>query len=189
MPRWPEVLLKLKMKILLIFGHKNQGFILSKDSLARCRVAKEVYRQGDKIICLGGLFSPQQNGVAVSNAMKLWLTECGIPAEEITEENKSLTTIDNVVRVLPLLPLNSENKIFGITSEYHVCRTEIIWEIVTNRPIKMLPAEGKSSWHRYLVEAIGILVAILWSLNFRFPEMLFRKLARSHGKKNRPYDY
>lgn len=176
-------------KILIIFGHENQGFNLSGDSMARCQKAKEVYQELkiDLIICSGGLFSPKQEGIAVSRVMKTWLTVNGIPAEKIIEENESLTTIDNVVKTLRLLPpssLISEIELFGITSEYHALRVEVVWEIIVGKRIKIFLAESKKSFKRSIVEAAGILVAMSWGFGWKFPEMIFRKLFRSRGKKN-----
>lgn len=163
--------------ILIIHGHENEGLTLSFDAESRCRKAIEIIcsdQPFDQIICTGGIFSPKQQGVTIAAAMARRIRE-EIVNIEIEEENESLTTIDNCQKVIQMV--GKDNNFFVISSDYHNLRTIIIWDLA-NQKIKFLPALGQKSLKKYLVEVVGIAVAICWGFGFKWPEMFFRKKAR-----------
>lgn len=111
-------------RILIIHGHENDGKRLSEDAKARCRLADNIaygygYPEGplppydespvSEIIFSGGLFSKNQNGIPNSQAMKNYLEMIRLSCFHdsvrplLTEESKSLTTIDNVEKIIPMI--------------------------------------------------------------------------------------
>ena len=163
--------------ILVVHGHQNQGWNLSYDAEARCRKAIELIRSDqpfDRIICSGGLFSPEQQGVTIAAAMAQRIRE-EIVNIDIEEEGESLTTIDNCEKVIQMV--GKDNNIFVISSDYHALRTMVIWDLA-GKKIKFVSALGRKTVKKYIVEVIGIAVAICWGLGLKWPEMYFRQKAR-----------
>lgn len=168
-------------KIVIIHGHTNFGMSLSEDSWRRCGEALEFTESNivSKLICTGGIFSKDQKGVAISSAMKDWF-KFRVNADEtvIEEESESLTTIDNCLKVIPML---KDEKIYVVSSDYHAFRVKLIWRLIGKREIVFLGAEStnKISKEKIIVEIIGIAVALFWVIGFKWPEMYFRKKART----------
>ncbi len=163
--------------ILIIHGHENEGWALSFDAESRCRKAIEIICSNqpfDRVICTGGLFSPKQQGITIAAAMARHIRE-RIVNIDIEEEGESLTTIDNCEKVIQMV--GKDNNLFVVSSDYHALRTIIIWDMA-GKEIKFVSAPGQKTVKKYLVEIVGIAVAICWGFRFKWPEMLFRKRAR-----------
>ncbi len=163
--------------ILVVHGHENEGLTLSFDAESRCRKAIDLIRSDqpfDRVICTGGLFSPKQQGVTIAAAMACRIRE-NIVNIDIEEEDESLTTIDNCEKVIQMV--GKDNNFFIVSSDYHALRTIIIWDLA-DKKIRFVSAPGQRSVKKYLVEVVGIVVAICWGFGFKWPEMSFRKRAR-----------
>ena len=94
---------------------------------------------------------------------------------DIEEEGESLTTIDNCEKVIQMV--GKDNNFFVISSDYHALRTMVIWDLA-GKKIKFVSALGRKTVKKYIVEVIGIAVAICWGLGLKWPEMYFRQKAR-----------
>ncbi len=166
---------------MIIHGHTNNGTSLSEDSWRRCGKALGFIESNlvSKVICTGGIFSKSQNGVAISSAMKNWF-KFKVNANEtiLEEESESLTTIDNCLKVIPKL---KDEKVYVVSSDYHAFRVKLIWRLIGKREIVFLSAEStnKISKEKIFVEIIGVAVMLLWVIGIKWPEMYFRKKART----------
>ena len=164
--------------ILIVHGHENQGWTLSSDAESRCRKAIEIVRSDqpfDRVICTGGLFSQGQQGTTIAAAMAHRIRE-EIVNINIEEEGESLTTINNCEKIIQIV--GKDNNFFVISSDYHALRTMIIWDLLADKKIKFVSALGQKTIKKYLIELVGIAVAICWGFDFKWPEMFFRRRAR-----------
>lgn len=165
------------LKTLVIHGNANQGIRLSPDSLDRANFAIKLLATGSfsKIIATGGLFEKNQGTTPVAEALNLYLKEkISVPIET---EPKSLTTIHNVELLREIL---NNDSVVVVTSDYHVARTKLIWRLIGKKKVEVMgaPSTFKVTFRKKTVELFGIMVALLYWANIKFPEMFFRKTAR-----------
>lgn len=157
---------------IVIHGHQNYGYALSKDSQARCDKALEFFSTRllswkDCIYCTGGLFNDKQQGVPVSVAMKRYLEFLGCPVHIFTEE-VSITSIHNV-EVLSFLP-----EATVISSWYHIPRLKMIWKMNRTKT-QFVGAPCSWTFKRFFLELLGIYTFVLYALGFKNRELNFRK--------------
>lgn len=159
---------------IVIHGEMNYGYALTKDLQARCDKALELFNTpmrswNDKIICSGGLFHPNQQGVPVSVAMKHYLEYIGCDVPIYTEK-RSITSIHNIERVdawkLP--------HAIVISSWYHIPRLWLIWKM-SKTEVRFVGAPCSFTLKRFFLELLGIYTFILYALGFKSRELDFRK--------------
>ncbi|NTU98826.1 DUF218 domain-containing protein, partial [Candidatus Falkowbacteria bacterium] len=125
--------------------------------------------------CSGGLFDSTQGSTEVAIAMKHWLRYVQ-PDLTVEVEKESLTTIDNILKIQPLI---QGEKIVVVSSGYHSLRTKLAWKLIGRTKIDFVPAAGGVTMQKLIIEAIGCLVVLCWCLGFEWPERYFRKKARN----------
>ena len=124
------------MKYIVVLGHKldNDGK-LSSDAIHRLTTAINVfnYFSGDKFIVSGGNSAnrSRNNNSNIVNlpteafCMKRFLQRNGIDGDHIITEDKSISTVDNIINIHKILP-NHKVNIFIISSDYHIPRVKLI---------------------------------------------------------------
>lgn len=167
------------MKIIVVHGNGNQGYALSQDSVDRCREAISLYYSigADRVICSGGLFSLNQKGVGIGLALNSWFINHGLNPTAIVIEDSSLTTIHNVEMVSKMV--SGDDIIYAVSSNYHSGRVNAAWKLIGKRKIIFVPAASRITVRKILVEAIGILVLIVYRYGWKFPELFYRQTRRS----------
>jgi uncharacterized SAM-binding protein YcdF (DUF218 family) len=78
---------------------------LDEDTLARCRYAAELYRQGPAcpVLVSGGKVDPGMPGPPMGQAMAAYLRELGVRAADLIVEDTSRSTFENAVESAKLL--------------------------------------------------------------------------------------
>lgn len=158
------------MKYIVIHGEINKGWELSNDLKLRCDTARDL-RIFEKIICSGGIFKESQQGIAVSSAMRVYL---GLT--DVLVENESITSIDNVERLLPYF--KDTDEITVVTSKYHVLRMKFIWKYIGKRNVTLIGSPSSFTLKRMFLELLGLYSALLYAVGFTGREMRFRKKCR-----------
>lgn len=167
------------MKVIIVHGCGNCGFVLDGDSTDRIKKTLELLRMGsyDTIIVTGGIFKESQKNISVAHAMKHTLENCWVTEESIKVGAQSLTTIDNVEKISSLI--NNEDDLTVVTSNYHVFRTQLIWLLVGKRNVKVIGANSKITLKKLFIEVVGIGITIAYAINFKWPELYFRAKVRT----------
>lgn len=157
------------MKYIIIHGHNNFGLTLTDDLYRRCNKALSI--TADAIYCSGGIFFNSQNNIPVSVAMKKYLT--GATSLPITTEEYSVTTIENVERLLPYF--NSSDELVIISSWYHLPRLFIVWKTLGKHlSTSFIGSSARFSIKRLFLEILGIYSVLLYISGFTKRELDFR---------------
>ena len=142
------------------------GLIGSSDRLWK---AARLYRRGaaPRIIVTGGVFSALETGSEVSEtaAMRMFLTDLGVPGEAIIEESKALNTLENIAFVRRIV---GDKPVALVTSAYHMPRAMRIAKRgglnAAAFPDEWIYAGGGDPWDDYLpsMNAMSISGLALW---------------------------
>lgn len=167
------------MEYIIIHGELNRKWQLSEELKRRCDYALVAAPQNNSVIvcCTGGTFSKEQEGIPVSVAMRRYLKNSNIHLR-VFVEGHSLTTIDNVEKLIPkLLP---SDKITVITSTYHVPRTKLIWSLLGRKlHVVVKGAPSKLTFLKFATEVAAIAITLLYAFHFKGLELWFRKKHRN----------
>lgn len=186
--------------VIVVHGESNIGLQLKMDTRSRCDRTYQLFLEHKTcvqyIICTGGLFEPNQQGVAVSLAMQDYLISLGVPKKMIVCETASRTTIENVELSKSLFDPNIH--LLVVTSDYHLNRTKRSWLLQGGRNVDnltmypaptpdlspaKLPKGEKTLAQKRQVEKIGLIIVWLYWLHFRWPDELMRT-KRSNSLKS-----
>ena len=131
----------MKKKILVVLGSPNspEGE-LSAISKSRLDYCKSIFTKGNLIICTGG-WGPQFNTAEHSHAhyAKRHLIENGLFEEDFFEPALSKHTVDDAVKLIPILTDFKNPSLTIITSDYHLERVELIFkDILKDYPLKFV---------------------------------------------------
>ncbi len=98
--------------------------VLDDDSLKRCLLAVEVYRQGEAmpIVVSGGKPYASFPGPDCASAMRDFLLQLGVKDSDILVERLSTTTYENAVECRKLLAERKMDKIILVTNASHLVR-------------------------------------------------------------------
>lgn len=168
------------MGTVVIHSNLNEGMNLSDESIKRCQVFLEHQHAfgRDRIICTGGVFVPEQQGVKHTTACKKWLKDNCFPYNVGTiDEVDTVTTLNDVEESIKLI--NPGEEIFVITSNYHILRTWLIWKLIGKKSVIMMSAPAKVTIKKLFTEAVGIIVVLCYWVGIKFPELYFRKSSRT----------
>lgn len=171
-----------RQRLFVIFSFHNIGISLDRESKARCDCAIKETKDDDYIIIPGGLFKKNQLGVPVSRAMFDYLKKHGKPMEKIFPEVFSRTTIENVENIKAYFGpiLGKSDEIYLITSTFHAARAKFIWKTIIGGEAKVLTCGSSFPGIRFaIMELLGFAVAILYGIHLKFPEKIFRSIART----------
>ena len=122
--------------IVVLSGHLNEVYqesdmVLGEDSLYRCLKAIRLYQLGPPcpIIVSGGKVLKSDPGLSLAEAMRDFLLEQGIPAEDIILESESRSTYENAVYSAELIrEHNIEAPIMLVTDAIHLPRSALCFK-------------------------------------------------------------
>jgi uncharacterized SAM-binding protein YcdF (DUF218 family) len=92
------------------------------DNADRIWQAARLWRRGaaPRIIVSGGTFSPGNEAATTeAEAMRVFLLDLGVPSEAITDEGKSINTIENIRNVKAIV---GDGRVALVTSAFHMPR-------------------------------------------------------------------
>jgi uncharacterized SAM-binding protein YcdF (DUF218 family) len=112
---------------------------LGETTLTRCTHALKLYRHAGRcqIVVSGGKVDWSEPGLTLGDAMRDYLLECGVAAEDIAVENGSSSTFENAVKTRRLLDRNPHGRVFLVTSATHMWRSEACFR---RQGVEVLPA-------------------------------------------------
>lgn len=177
----------MSSKVILVFGERNRGHRLSEESHQRLIKALQIYEQGDVIVLMGGLFSEQQYGVTVAEAMKVYIERCvkKVSQSDIFIEGESLTTIQNIFFACQKFTATMEDgkkqKVI-VSSAYHVPRCWLVCALIGGFCPKIY-ASGSVlrglNFKTVATEIVGIFATITYAMGIGFLEKYVRR--KRHG--------
>jgi uncharacterized SAM-binding protein YcdF (DUF218 family) len=129
----PEVVAPDAGDILVVLGGSHvleddagERIRLGSTTLARCTYALQLYRQAGRcrIVLSGGKVDRSEPGPSLAEAMRDYLLQCGVAAEDLLVEDRSSTTYENALFTRELLAEQSQQRVFLVTSASHMWRSE-----------------------------------------------------------------
>ncbi len=131
--------------VLVVLGSPNSpSGVLSDLSLSRLDYSLTQYRNGVKILCTGGWgqhFNVSTNSHA--SYAKKYLINKGVQEKDLLESALSKNTVDDAVKIKPIVSIFSNVKLTVITSDYHLERVTLIFkEILKNYKITFVGVES-----------------------------------------------
>ena len=112
---------------IIVLGAKVNGTEVSKTLKLRLDKAIEYYNKHKdiNIIVSGG--QGNNEGITEALAMKNYLVSNGVNINNIIEENKATTTLENIMYSKKILDnMNHKGKVLIVTSDYHLLRGRFI---------------------------------------------------------------
>lgn len=115
-----------KSDCIIVLGCKVYGTVPSPFLASRLEHAIELYKQGygNYIIVSGGKGSGES--ISEAEAMKRYLVSKGIKTSYIIEENKSMTTMENISNSQKLMERNNLKTALIVSNKYHLKRASLI---------------------------------------------------------------
>lgn len=174
--------------IFIVHGHSNEGYRPDEESRARCDLALRLADESSIIILTGGLFDKKQLNVPCCTAMSDYINweirdnkDC---IKKILVENHSRTTIENAEEIIENFMPNcfcKDDNITIITSSFHKNRITLIWKRLLKDYVlvETCPVSKLTYFKNLPTEMIGMIIAELYFLGIKFPEILFRKIFRN----------
>ncbi|MEC3908704.1 YdcF family protein [Tamlana sp. 2201CG12-4] len=117
-------------RILIALGAPNSpSGILSEISISRLDYVLKQYSKGTKVLCTGG-WGQHFNIAANSHAFyaKQYLIKKGVREEDFLEPALSQNTVDDAVKIKPIISGALNPKLTIITSDYHLERVTLIFK-------------------------------------------------------------
>ena len=133
----------MSRKILIALGAPNspEGK-LSKISISRLDSCVELYEPGDMVLCTGGWgkhFNTSKEAHAVY--AQQYLLSCGLPEDCFLPHALSGNTVEDAVKILPVIDGFGHVDLTVITSDYHLERVKLIFdEILSTYRIRYVGA-------------------------------------------------
>jgi uncharacterized SAM-binding protein YcdF (DUF218 family) len=124
----------MKKEVLIILGSPNSpSGKLSDISISRLNYCVKLYQTGNLILCTGG-WGEHFNKSKKSHAAfaKQYLIENGLLEEDFLEFALSGNTVDDAVKIKPIISKLESVKLTVITSDYHLNRVKIIFNEILN---------------------------------------------------------
>lgn len=135
----------MNKEVLIVLGSANSpSGVLSDLSLSRLDYCLTQYRNGVKILCTGG-WGPNFNVSTESHASyaKKYLINEGVQKIDLLNSALSKNTVDDAVKIKPIVSNLSNVKLAVITSDYHLERVTLIFkEILKNYEITFVGVES-----------------------------------------------
>jgi len=132
-------------EIFIVLGSPNSATgVLSDISKIRLDYCVNNFKKGNLILCTGGWGSHFNLAEKPHAAFaKEYLTEKGIPANCFLDFALSSNTVDDAVKVKPVISKIKYSNLTIITSDYHLDRVKLIFnEILDNYKIKYVGVES-----------------------------------------------
>ena len=142
----------MKKEVLIILGSPNSpSGRLSDISISRLNYCINHYQKGNLIICTGGWgahFNISKNSHATF--AKQYLIEKGLPEEGFLDFALSGNTVEDAVKIEPIILKLKKIKLTIITSDYHLNRVEIIFnEILKNYTMDFIGVDSNLEQEAY----------------------------------------
>ncbi len=135
----------MNKEVLIVLGSANSpSGVLCDLSLSRLDYCLTQYRNGVKILCTGG-WGPNFNVSTESHASyaKKYLINEGVQKIDLLKSALSKNTVDDAVKIKPIVSNLSNVKLAVITSDYHLERVTLIFkEILKNYEITFVGVES-----------------------------------------------
>jgi uncharacterized SAM-binding protein YcdF (DUF218 family) len=142
----------MKKEVLIILGSPNSpSGKLSDISRSRLNYCINLYQKGTFILCTGG-WGEHFNVSKKSHASfaKQYLIENGLLEEDFLDFALSGNTVDDAVKIKPIISKLEKIKVTVITSDYHVNRVKIIFnKILKNYIIDFIGVESSLEQEEY----------------------------------------
>lgn len=122
----------MKKEVLIVLGSPNASTgELSTISKSRLNYCINQYSEGQLVICTGG-WGAHFNTAKQAHAAyaKAYLMEHGLPETCFLELALSSHTVDDAVKIKPILETLEAVKLTIITSDYHVERVSLIFKTI-----------------------------------------------------------
>lgn len=112
---------------------------LSPDTMLRCLHAAALYHRAGhcRVVVSGGKVNPQAIGPTLAAAMRQFLLQVGVRADDVVLEDRSQTTHENVVFSTELLRPLGVNRIVLVTDATHIGRAIRCFE---HQGLEVVPA-------------------------------------------------
>ncbi|MFC2110119.1 YdcF family protein [Bacteroidota bacterium] len=142
----------MKSDVLIVLGSPNSPTgNLSSISTSRLNYCLNHFKQGNLILCTGGWgvqFNTSENSHA--SYAKQYLLENGISENCILEAALSSNTVDDAVKIKPILSKLKNIKLTIVTSDYHIARVKLIFkEILKIYPMEFIGVESNLEQEEY----------------------------------------
>ncbi|MBG7631732.1 MAG: YdcF family protein [Bacteroidetes bacterium] len=139
-------------EVLIVLGSPNApSGKLSDISKSRLDYCKKVYNNGKLILCTGGWgphFNISKN--AHASYAKDYLLKKGISKNDFLELALSSNTVDDAVKIKPILSNLNKIKLIMITSDYHLERAKLIFnEILSEYEMKFIGVKSNLNKEKY----------------------------------------
>ncbi len=139
-------------KILIVLGSPNSPTgKLSDISTSRLDYCANIYQKGNLILCTGGWgdhFNTSTNSHA--SYAKQYLIEKGLSENAFLDSALSGHTVDDAVKVKPILAKLENIKLIIITSDYHLNRVKLIFnEILKDFKMDFVGVESNLGQEEY----------------------------------------
>ena len=142
----------MKKEVLIILGSPNSpSGKLSDISIGRLNYCVDHYQKGNLIICTGG-WGEHFNISKKSHATfaKQYLIEKGLLEEDFLDFALSGNTVDDAVKIKPIISKLKKIKLTIITSDYHLNRVKIIFnEILENYTMDFIGVDSNLEQEAY----------------------------------------
>lgn len=142
----------MNKKVLIILGSPNSpSGKLSDISISRLNDCLNRYQKGNLILCTGG-WGEHFNTSKKSHATfaKQYLIEKGILEEDFLDFALSGNTVDDAVKIKPIISKLEKSKLTIITSDYHLNRVKIIFnKILENYTMDFIGVKSNLNQEEY----------------------------------------
>lgn len=135
----------MKKEVLIVLGSPNSPLgVLSDISKNRLEYCKTIFKEGNLVLCTGG-FGEQFNTSNRAHAIyaKEYLISKGLSEKDFLDVVLSSNTVDDAVKIKPIISKLENIKLIIITSDYHINRVKLIFdEILSDFKIKYIGVES-----------------------------------------------
>ncbi len=124
----------MKKEILIVLGSPNSSTgELSSISKSRLNCCLENYLKGKPVLCTGG-WGDHFNTSSKPHAQyaKTYLIKNGVSKHDFLDFALSSNTVDDAVKIKPIIQNIKNNSLTIITSDYHLERVKLIFEEILN---------------------------------------------------------
>ena len=142
----------MKKEVLIVLGGMNlPSGKLSDVSISRLDYCVNYYQKGNLVLCTGG-WGGHFNSSEHSHAAlaKQYLTAKGILEEDFLDFALSENTVDDAVKIRPIISKLEEIELKIITSDYHLNRVKMIFnKILEDYVVNFVGEKSKMNQEEY----------------------------------------
>jgi len=142
----------MKKEILIVLGSPNSPTgKLSEISISRLNHCRDIFEKGDLVLCTGGWGSHFNTSKSAHAAhAKSYLIEQGLSEMDFLEFAFSENTVDDAVKIKPIVSNLKDITLTIITSDYHVERVKLIFnEILGSYNITYVGVKSNMETEKY----------------------------------------